>query len=68
MLTLRKKMLINWSFFKYILSKFPLIFQVFFDQPVQVEPDTYYVASAVLDGAELSYFGQEGMSEVTIGK
>ena len=41
-------------------------FQVFFEQPVQVEPDTYYVASAVLDGAELSYFGQEGMSEVTI--
>ena len=42
-------------------------FQVSFDQPVQVEPDTYYVASAVLDGAELSYFGQEGMSEVTVG-
>lgn len=42
-------------------------FQVFFDQPVQVEPDIYYVASAVLDGAELSYFGQEGLSEVTIG-
>jgi len=42
-------------------------FQVFFEQPVQVEPDTCYVASAVLDGAELSYFGQEGMSEVTIG-
>merc|ERR1711997_546896 len=41
-------------------------FNVFFDQPVQLEPDTYYVASAVLDGAELSYFGQEGMSEVTI--
>ena len=43
------------------------LFQVFFEQPVQVEPDTYYVASGVLDGAELSYFGQEGMSEVTIG-
>merc|ERR1719323_826557 len=42
-------------------------FQVFFDQPVQVEPDCHYVASAVLDGAELSYFGQEGMSEVTVG-
>ena len=42
-------------------------FHVFFDQPVQVEPDMYYVASAVLDGAELSYFGQEGMSEVTVG-
>lgn len=42
-------------------------FKVFFDQPVQVEPDSYYVASAVLDGAELSYFGQEGMSEVSVG-
>ena len=40
-------------------------FQVFFDQPVQVEPDHFYVASAILDGAELSYFGQEGMSEAT---
>lgn len=40
-------------------------FQVFFDQPVQVEPEHFYVASAILDGAELSYFGQEGMSEVT---
>ena len=42
-------------------------FQVFFDQPIQVEPDEFYVASAILDGAELSYFGQEGMSEVSAG-
>ena len=42
-------------------------FQVFFDQPIQVEPDDFYVASAILDGAELSYFGQEGMSEVSAG-
>ena len=42
-------------------------FHVFFDQPIQVEPDTCYTASAILDGAELSYFGQEGMSEVTVG-
>ena len=35
--------------------------------PPQVEPDTYYTASAVLDGAELSYFGQEGRSEVSVG-
>ena len=26
-----------------------------------------FFCSAVLDGAELSYFGQEGMSEVTVG-
>ncbi len=40
---------------------------MFFDQPVQVEPDVFYTASVVLDGAELSYFGQEGMPEVTAG-
>ena len=43
-------------------------FQVFFKQPVQIEPDLYYTASAVLDGAELSYFGQEGRSEVNVGR
>ena len=43
-------------------------FQVFFKQPVQIEPDLYYTASAVLDGAELSYFGQEGRSEVSVGR
>lgn len=42
-------------------------FRVYFDHPVQVEPDTYYTASAVLEGSELSYFGQEGMSEVAVG-
>ena len=36
-------------------------------QPVQIEPDHCYTALAVLDGAELSYFGQEGMTEVQIG-
>ena len=43
-------------------------FQVYFKQPVQIEPDVYYTASAVLDGAELSYFGQEGRSEVNVGR
>ncbi|XP_076038831.1 BTB/POZ domain containing protein 3 lute [Oratosquilla oratoria] len=42
-------------------------FHVYFNHPVQVEKDAYYTASAILDGAELSYFGQEGMSEVTVG-
>ena len=32
-----------------------------------MEPDTYYTASAILDGSELSYFGQEGLSEVNVG-
>ncbi|CAN8000668.1 unnamed protein product, partial [Ixodes hexagonus] len=42
-------------------------FRVYFEHPVQIEADTYYTASAVLEGSELSYFGQEGMSEVTVG-
>ncbi|KAL0602589.1 LOW QUALITY PROTEIN: BTB/POZ domain-containing protein 6 [Plecturocebus cupreus] len=43
-------------------------FPVWFEHPVQVEQDTFYTASAVLDGSELSYFGQEGMTEVQCGK
>jgi len=43
-------------------------FHVFFDHPVQIEADKSYTASAILDGAELSYFGQEGMSEVIVGR
>ncbi|KAG8514443.1 BTB/POZ domain-containing protein 6 [Galemys pyrenaicus] len=43
-------------------------FPVWFEHPVQVEQDAFYTASAVLDGSELSYFGQEGMTEVQCGK
>lgn len=43
-------------------------FPVLFDNPVLIEPDTFYTASAVLDGSELSYFGQEGLAEVQCGK
>ncbi|XP_013398719.1 BTB/POZ domain-containing protein 6 [Lingula anatina] len=43
-------------------------FPVMFENPIQVEPDAFYTASAILDGAELSYFGQEGMAEVQVGK
>jgi len=39
-------------------------FHVWFKHPVQCEAGQYYTASAVLDGNELSYFGQEGLSEV----
>ncbi len=41
-------------------------FSVFFEHPIQIEADTFYTASAILDGQELSYFGQDGLSEVTI--
>ena len=30
------------------------------------QADKSYTASVVLDGAELSYFGQEGMQEVVV--
>ncbi|GLD72036.1 BTB/POZ domain-containing protein 6-B-like protein [Lates japonicus] len=43
-------------------------FPVWFEHPVQVEQDTFYTVSVVLDGNELSYFGQEGMTEVQCGK
>ncbi|KPP73260.1 BTB/POZ domain-containing protein 6-like [Scleropages formosus] len=43
-------------------------FSVWFEHPVQVEQDAFYTVSAILDGNELSYFGQEGMTEVQCGK
>lgn len=41
-------------------------FPVYFMHPIQVESDTFYIASVILDGSELSYFGQEGISELTV--
>ncbi|XP_071487052.1 BTB/POZ domain-containing protein 6-B-like [Diadema antillarum] len=40
-------------------------FAVTFPHPVQVEPHVYYTASATLIGGELSFFGQEGLTEST---
>ncbi|XP_023173937.2 BTB/POZ domain-containing protein 6-B isoform X1 [Drosophila hydei] len=42
-------------------------FHVFFENPIQIEPECHYTASVILDGNELSFFGQEGMSEVLMG-
>ncbi|KRZ69173.1 BTB/POZ domain-containing protein 6 [Trichinella papuae] len=42
------------------------VFPVFFEQPVQIDADVYYTAGMVLEGNELSYFGQEGMPEVQV--
>ncbi|TGZ54816.1 BTB/POZ domain-containing protein 3 [Temnothorax longispinosus] len=42
-------------------------FHVYFENPIQIEPECSYTASAILDGGELSFFGQEGMSEATVG-
>ena len=43
-------------------------FPVLFESPVQIEADTFYTASVVLDGPELSFFGQEGVAELQSGK
>ncbi|XP_060727657.1 BTB/POZ domain-containing protein 6-A [Tachysurus vachellii] len=53
---------------KFVSDGSSSAFAVFFEQPVQVEPDVFYTVSAVLDGTELSYFGQDGMTEVCCGK
>lgn len=42
-------------------------FHVFFENPIQIEPESFYTASVILDGSELSFFGQEGMTEVCMG-
>lgn len=42
-------------------------FHVFFEHPIQIEPECFYTASVILDGSELSFFGQEGMTEVCTG-
>uniref|UniRef100_UPI00358FF733 BTB/POZ domain-containing protein 6-B-like isoform X2 n=1 Tax=Myxine glutinosa TaxID=7769 RepID=UPI00358FF733 len=42
-------------------------FTLWFDEPAQVEPDTFYTASAVLHGSQLSHFGQDGLPEVQCG-
>ncbi|KAK0046905.1 BTB/POZ domain-containing protein 6 [Biomphalaria pfeifferi] len=43
-------------------------FPVMFESPVQIEPETFYTASVILEGKELSYFGQEGVAELLCGK
>lgn len=43
-------------------------FSVWFEHPVQVEQNTIDTASAILDGSELSYSGQESITEVHCGK
>ncbi|MCJ8731020.1 hypothetical protein PDJAM_G00191260 [Pangasius djambal] len=53
---------------KFVSDGSSSAFVVFFEQPVQVDPDIFYTVSAVLDGTELSYFGQDGMTEVRCGK
>uniref|UniRef100_A0A1A8GQW2 BTB (POZ) domain containing 3b n=1 Tax=Nothobranchius korthausae TaxID=1143690 RepID=A0A1A8GQW2_9TELE len=64
----RQGILLGQNLSKYFSDGSSNTFPVWFEYPVQIEPDTFYTASVVLDGNELSYFGQEGMTEVQCGK
>ncbi|XP_078412582.1 BTB/POZ domain-containing protein 3 isoform X2 [Cetorhinus maximus] len=64
----RQGVLLGQNFSKFFSDGSSHTFPVWFEHPVQIEPDTFYTASVVLDGNELSYFGQEGMTEVQCGK
>ncbi|VDO55481.1 unnamed protein product [Onchocerca flexuosa] len=39
---------------------------VYFDHPVQIEPEVKHTASIIMEGKDLSFFGQEGMTEVAV--
>ncbi|XP_015251156.1 PREDICTED: BTB/POZ domain-containing protein 6-B-like [Cyprinodon variegatus] len=64
----RQGTLLAQNLTKFLSDGSSSTFPVWFEHPVQVEQDTFYTVSAVLDGNELSYFGQEGMTEVQCGK
>ncbi|XP_041106802.1 BTB/POZ domain-containing protein 3-like isoform X1 [Polyodon spathula] len=64
----RQGVILGTNLSKYFSDGSSNTFPVWFEYPVQIEPDTFYTASVVLDGNELSYFGQEGMTEVQSGK
>ena len=42
------------------------IFPVYFNNPIQLEAHKNYTASVILDGQELSYFGQGGFPEARV--
>ncbi|KAL3984666.1 PHR domain family protein [Acanthocheilonema viteae] len=37
-----------------------------FDHPIQIEAEVKYTASIIMEGRDLSFFGQEGMTEVAV--
>ena len=64
----RNGVILGKNYSKFFSDGSSSTFSVTFDNPIQVEPDTFYTASAILDGGELSYFGQEGLAEVQCDK
>ncbi|XP_059354818.1 BTB/POZ domain-containing protein 6-B-like isoform X1 [Carassius carassius] len=64
----RQGVILAQNLTKFVSDGSSNTFSVWFEHPVQVEQDTFYTVSAILDGNELSYFGQEGMTEVQCGK
>ncbi|XP_020356856.1 BTB/POZ domain-containing protein 6-B-like isoform X1 [Oncorhynchus nerka] len=64
----RQRVTLAQNLTKFVSDGSSSTFSVWFENPVQVEQDVFYTVSAVLDGNELSYFGQEGMTEVQCGK
>ncbi len=64
----RQGVLLAQNLTKFVSDGSSSTFPVWFEHPVQVEQDAFYTVIAVLDGSELSYFGQEGMTEVQCGK
>ncbi len=64
----RQGVLLAQNLTKFVSDGSSSTFPVWFEHPVQVEQDAFYTVSTILDGSELSYFGQEGMTEVQFGK
>nr|XP_061843446.1 BTB/POZ domain-containing protein 6-B-like [Nerophis lumbriciformis] len=64
----RQGLILAQNLTKFVSDGSSSTFPVWFEHPVQVEQDAFYTVSAVLDGNELSYFGQEGMTEVQCGR
>lgn len=63
----RNGLIMGQRHYKFFSDGSSNTFPVTFENPLQIEPDTYYTASVILDGVELSYFGQEGMAELSCG-
>lgn len=64
----KEGVILGQTFTRFFSDGSSSTFPVMFDNPIQIEPDVFYTASAILDGPELSYFGQEGMAEIPCGK